>query len=86
MTVLQRSHRSLGHGDSEPLDLHKANLWEADLSGAHITERTIFYQAVIRVADFSKADPCTIQRHLEAANGDKTTWIPPRRKFEYRDD
>jgi hypothetical protein len=36
ITVLRRRTRSLGHGEPEPLDLRRANLWDADFRGADL--------------------------------------------------
>jgi hypothetical protein len=55
MTVLGRRPRSLGHGETEPLDLHETNLstvglWDVNLSGA------ILWGADLSAANLSAAN------------------------------
>jgi hypothetical protein len=76
------SDANLAEADIGGADLSEADIGGADLSGAHIgkahfSEGTIFWDADIRGADFSKTDPRTMRRHLESARGDETTRLPP---------
>jgi Pentapeptide repeats (8 copies) len=60
MTVLRRRTHSLGHGESDPLDLHEANLARVNLSTANLRgadlSATILREADLWRADLSKAD------------------------------
>ena len=76
------SRANLKGADLSNAILSEADIGGADLSGAHIgkahfSEGTIFWDADIRGADFSKTDPRTMRRHLESARGDETTRLPP---------
>jgi len=64
MTVLRRRTRSFGHGEPEPLDLHAANLREADLWGANLSGANLW-----------GAEHLT-QEQLEMTTGDDATRLP----------
>jgi hypothetical protein len=76
------SRANLKGTDLSDASLAEADIGGADLSGAnfgkaHFSDETILWDASIRGADFSKTDPRTVRRHLEAARGDETTRLPP---------
>jgi pentapeptide repeat protein len=65
MTILRRRTRNFGHGEPEPLDLHKtrlmgANLRRADLKGTELWRANLFqaalWEANLTGADLSGAD------------------------------
>jgi hypothetical protein len=89
MTVLRRRTRSLGHGETEPLDLHQtnlsgANLWHADLSGADLRQANLrqadlmqanLWQANLIQANLSRARNLA-PAQLEETTGDENTTLP----------
>ena len=83
IAVIRRRDRSLGHGEPEPLDLHrtslrKANLREVNLRQANLTDADL-RGADLRGADLSRARGL-IQTQSEEAIGDETTALPPNLK------
>jgi hypothetical protein len=75
MTVLRRRTRYFGHGEPEPLDLHKTDLSGANLSKANLLRANFseanFWQANLQSADLRKANLREVNlqgAHLQYAN------------------